>query len=283
MTTIGILTKPQFPEISTILHDLIAWLEQKKKSVLLGSRTAALLGQSHLHNNDRVAAGADWIIVLGGDGTMLSAARLVEERSIPILGINMGGLGFLTEATVDDLYPSLEKVFAQQFYLDHRLRLQASIAHHHGTVEKATALNDIVISKGSVGRMIKVHMRLGEQFITNLRGDGIIVASPTGSTAYSLSAGGPILDPSLESLLVTPISPHTLTHRPLIVPSQVSLGIKVTSPEGAMASVDGQVDIPMECNDVVTISTSPNRTRLIRFPDRTYYDVLRSKLKWGDG
>ena len=214
---------------------------------------------------------------------MLSAARLVEERSVPILGINMGGLGFLTEATVDNLYPSLEKVLTQQFNLDTRLRLQASITHHNGTIEKASALNDIVISKGSVGRMIKVHMKLGEQFVSNLRGDGIIVSSPTGSTAYSLSAGGPILDPSLESLLVTPISPHTLTHRPLIVPSQVSLEIKLTSTEGAMASVDGQVDIAVECDDTITISTSPHQTRLIRFPDSTYYDVLRSKLKWGDG
>jgi len=283
LNTFGILTKPQFPEINTILGDLIRWLDRKKKRVLLGSRTAGLMGQSHLHSNDQVAAGSDCIIVLGGDGTMLSAARLVEERSVPILGINMGGLGFLTEATVDDLYPSLEKVCAHEYSLDHRLRLQAEITHHNGTKEQATALNDIVLSKGSVGRMIKVHMQLGEQFVTNLRGDGIIVSSPTGSTAYSLSAGGPILDPSLESLLVTPISPHTLTHRPLIVPSQVSLIITLTSPEGAMASIDGQIDIPMECQDIITISTSPNRTRLIRFPDRTYYDVLRSKLKWGDG
>ncbi len=283
MTTIGILTKPQFPEIATILLDLLKWLDHQEKSVLLGSQPAALLDQAPLHNNNRVASHADYIIVLGGDGTMLSAARLVEERSVPIIGINMGGLGFLTEATVDDLYPSLEKVFAQQFYLDHRLRLQASITHQNGTTEKASALNDIVISKGSVGRMIKVHMQLGEQFVTNLRGDGIIVSSPTGSTAYSLSAGGPILDPSLESLLVTPISPHTLTHRPLIVPGQVSLEIKLTSPDGAMASIDGQIDIAMECGDTITISTSPYRTRLIRFPDRTYYDVLRSKLKWGGG
>lgn len=283
MTTIGILTKPQFPEIKTILQDLVNWLAQQDISVLLGSQTAALLGQSHQHSNDRVAASADYIIVLGGDGTMLSAARLVEERSVPIIGINMGGLGFLTEATVDNLYPSLEKVIARQFHMDTRLRLQASITHHNGTVEQASALNDIVISKGSVGRMIKVHMQLGEQFISNLRGDGIIVSSPTGSTAYSLSAGGPILDPSLESLLVTPISPHTLTHRPLIVPGHASLEIKLTSAEGAMASVDGQIDIAMECGDTITISTSPHRTRLIRFPDSTYYDVLRSKLKWGDG
>lgn len=261
----------------------MAWLTDQQKSVLLGSRTAGLLGQSPQHSNDRVAANADCIIVLGGDGSMLSAARLAEERSIPIIGINMGGLGFLTEAPIDDLYPSLEKVFAQQYFLDHRLRLQASIAHHHGEIEKASALNDIVITKGRVGRMIKVHVQMDNQFVTNLRGDGIIVSSPTGSTAYSLSAGGPILDPSLESLLVTPISPHTLAHRPLIVSSQVSLEIKLTSPEGAMASIDGQIDIPMECGDIITIRTSPHRTRLIRFPERTYYDVLRSKLKWGDG
>jgi len=181
------------------------------------------------------------------------------------------------------MYDSLEKVFAREFYVEHRLRLQAHIRHKNGEQEQRTALNDAVISKGASGRMITTSIQVDKQFVTTLRGDGLIVASPTGSTAYSMSVGGPILDPSLETLVLTPISPHTLTHRPLLVPSQVLLEIQLTSNEGGTVTFDGQIGIPMEREDALTISTSPHRTRLIRFPDRTYYDVLRNKLKWGDG
>ncbi len=212
---------------------------------------------------------------------MLRAARLVEERSVPILGINLGGLGFLTESTIDEMYDALEKVFAQAFYLDNRLRLQARIRHKNGQ-QQETALNDVVINKGALGRMIGTKIHVEKQFVTNLRGDGLIIASPTGSTAYSMSAGGPILDPRLETLVLTPITPHTFTHRPLLVPSHISLEIQVTSGEGGIVTFDGQTGIPMGHADTLTISASPHRTRLVRFPDRTYYDVLRTKLKWGD-
>ena len=195
----------------------------------------------------------------------------------------MGGLGFLTESTIDTMYDSLEKVFAQEFYVDHRLRLQAHIGHKNGEQQQRTALNDAVISKGTSGRMITTSIQIDKQFVTTLRGDGLIVASPTGSTAYSMSVGGPILDPGLETLVLTPISPHTLTHRPLLVPSQVLLEIQLTSHEGGTVTFDGQIGIPMEHEDTLMISASPHRTHLIRFPDRTYYDVLRNKLKWGDG
>ena len=212
---------------------------------------------------------------------MLSAARLVEQRCTPILGVNMGGLGFLTEVTVDNLYDSLEKVFTQQFFLDNRLRLQARISRHDSREDQGTALNDIVVSKGTSGRMIKTHIQVDKQFVTLLRGDGVIVSSPTGSTAYSMSSGGPILDPSLEALLLTPISPHTLTHRPLLVPSRVSLEITLTSGVEVRTIFDGQIGFGMNQGDSILISASPHRPRLIRFPDRTYYDVLRNKLKWG--
>ena len=166
--------------------------------------------------------------------------------------------------------------------MDYRLRLEAQIGHKTGERQQRTALNDAVISKGTSGRMITTSIQVDKQFVTKLRGDGLIIASPTGSTAYSMSAGGPILEPSLETLVLTPISPHTLTHRPLLVPSQASLEIQLTSHEGGTVTIDGQIGIHMEHEDVLTISASPHRTRLIRFPDRTYYDVLRNKLKWGD-
>lgn len=283
MNTIGILTKPQFPELETVLKQLVRWLQSQNKTIVLGSSAAALLHEDNSHGDLALASQSELVIVLGGDGTMLSAARLVETRCTPILGVNMGGLGFLTEVTVENLYDSLEKVFTQQFFLDNRLRLQARISHHDGREEQGTALNDIVISKGAIGRMIKTHIQVDKQFVTLLRGDGVIVSSPTGSTAYSMSSGGPILDPSLKALLLTPISPHTLTHRPLLVPSDVSLEIALTNGVEVRAIFDGQIGFVMNQGDSILISASPHQTRLIRFPDRTYYDVLRNKLKWGNG
>ena len=282
MTIIGILTKPQFPDIRPLLEELLDWLERKQKTVLVGSSSGEYFHEGAQPVDEQIAAEADLVLVLGGDGTMLRAARLVEERSVPILGVNLGGLGFLTESTIETMYDSLERVFAQEFYVDHRLRLQGHIRHKNGEQEQRTALNDAVISKGISGRMIATSIQVNKQFVTTLRGDGLIIASPTGSTAYSMSAGGPILEPSLETLVLTPISPHTLTHRPLLVPSQVMLEIELTSHEGGTVTFDGQIGITMEHEDTLTISASPHRTRLIRFPDRTYYDVLRNKLKWGD-
>ncbi len=281
MTIIGILTKPQSPAIRPLLEELVDWLERKRKTVIVGSSPGEFSDEDR--QEEQIAAEADLVLVLGGDGTMLRAARLVEKRSVPILGINLGGLGFLTESTTATMYDSLEKIFANEFYVDHRLRLQAQIRHNNGAQRQRTALNDAVISKGVSGRMISTSIQVDKQFVTMLRGDGLIVASPTGSTAYSMSAGGPILDPSLETLVLTPISPHTLTHRPLLVPSQVVLEIQLTSHEGGTVTVDGQIGIPIEHGDTLMVGASPHRTRLIRFPKRTYYDVLRNKLKWGDG
>ena len=283
MTIIGILTKPQFPELETVLKQLVDWLHTRSKTIILGSSAAVLLHEHHSHGDQALASQSELVIVLGGDGTMLSAARLLEPCCPPILGVNMGGLGFLTEVTVENMYDSLDKVFAQEFYLDNRLRLQARISCHDRRDEQETALNDIVVSKGTLGRMIKTHIQIDKQFVTHLRGDGVIVSSPTGSTAYSMSSGGPILEPSLETLVLTPISPHTLTHRPLLIPSHVSLEITLTSEKGVRAMFDGQIGYVMNQGDSIIITASPHRTRLIRFPDRTYYDVLRNKLKWGNG
>ncbi|RMH03294.1 MAG: NAD(+)/NADH kinase [Nitrospirae bacterium] len=282
-TTVGILTKPQFTDIQPVLARLVGWLRSHQKQVILSPETASLLNESTPYQFSDLATLTDLMIVLGGDGTMLSAARLVEERSVPILGVNMGGLGFLTETTVDCLFESLEKVFSQDYYLDTRLRLQSHIYRQARHVAQATALNDVVLSKGTLGRMITVHIQIDKRFVSNLRGDGIIIASPTGSTAYSLSAGGPILDPSLEVLVITPISPHTLTHRPLLVPSRAQIEIRLTSPHPAIATLDGQVGFELQGGDTLTVSMGIHRTRLIRFPDRSYYDILRAKLKWGDG
>lgn len=284
MKAIGILTKPKFPDVKHILKDLVAWLRERHKEVILDKTTAALIDERASHQKTHIASLADMVLVLGGDGTMLSAARLVEERSVPILGVNMGGLGFLTEASLDQLYPSLERVFANDFVLDERLMLRARMHRHGEYVAHATVLNDVVVSKGTLARMIEIRIAIEGQFVTNLRGDGLIVSTPTGSTAYSLSAGGPIMTPAVRSLILTPICPHTLTHRPLLVPSEVTIEVTLSSKdEGAMVTFDGQVGVAMTQGDTVAIKASEHRTQLIRFPDRTYYEVLRRKLKWGDG
>ena len=282
--SIGILAKPKFPEIKSTLQDVIAWLRARSIDVILDQTAAMLLGEQGGYQNAQLASKADVLLVLGGDGTMLNAARLAAERGIPILGVNMGGLGFLTEVRLENLFPSLERVFANDFVLDERLMLRTNILRHGETVAQGVVLNDVVIGKGTLAHMIELKIAIQGRFVTNLRGDGLIVSSPTGSTAYSLSAGGPIIDPAVQSLILTSISPHTLTHRPLIVPGNVKIDVTLTSKDdGAMATLDGQMGVAITQGDTIMIQTSEHRTRLIRFPESNYYDVLRQKLKWGDG
>lgn len=282
--SIGILTKPKFPEVKSTLLGVVAWLRARSIEVLLDTTSAALLNEQGGMPKTQLAEKADVLLVLGGDGTILSAARLAAERSIPILGVNMGGLGFLTEVRLDNLYPSLERVFANDFILDERLMLATHIHRHGETVARGTVLNDVVISKGTLARMIDLQVAIGGQFVTNLRGDGLIIGTPTGSTAYSLSAGGPIMNPGVQALVLTPICPHTLTHRPLIVPGNAVIEVTLTSQdEGSMATLDGQVGVTIVQGDKTLIHASDYRTRLIRFPESHYYEVLRGKLKWGHG
>ena len=282
--SIGILTKPKFPEVKNTLHDVVSWLRARNIGVILDATSANLLGEEGGSQENQLGSKADVLLVLGGDGTMLNAARIAGERGIPILGVNMGGLGFLTEVRLENLYPSLDRVFANDFVLDERLMLRTHIRRHGEIVAQGVVLNDVVISKGTVARMIELKIAIQGRFVTNLRGDGLIVSSPTGSTAYSLSAGGPIIDPAVQSLILTPICPHTLTHRPLIVPSNTEIDVTLTSKDdGSMATLDGQVGVAITQGDTVVIQTAEHRTRLIRFPESNYYDVLREKLKWGNG
>lgn len=282
--SIGILTKPKFPEVKNTLHDVVTWLRARSIDVMLDSTSAMLLGEEGGYQKTSLASKADVLLVLGGDGTMLGAARLAGERGIPILGVNMGGLGFLTEVRLENLYPSLERVFANDFVLDERLMLRTHIHRHGETVAQGVVLNDIVIGKGTLAHMIELKIAIQGRFMTNMRGDGLIVSSPTGSTAYSLSAGGPIIDPAVHSLILTPICPHTLTHRPLIVPGNAEIDVTLTSKDdGAIATLDGQMGVAIMQGATVSIQVSEQRTRLIRFPESNYYDVLREKLKWGDG
>ena len=282
--SIGILTKPKFPEVKETLQEVVTWLRARNIAAVLDNTSAVLLGESGGLQKTQLAQKADVLLVLGGDGTMLNAARLAGERGIPILGVNMGGLGFLTEVRLENLYPSLERVFANEYVIDERLMLGTHIHRHGETVAQGLVLNDVVVSKGTLARMIELKVSIQGQFVTNLRGDGLIISTPTGSTAYSLSAGGPIINPAVHSLILTPICPHTLTHRPLIVPDDSEIDVSLTSKdEGAMATLDGQVGVALTQGDTVVIKATDFRTKLIRFPETHYYGVLREKLKWGDG
>lgn len=282
--SIGILTKPKFPEVKSTLQAVVTWLRGRNILVVLDNTSASLLGEPGGLQKSQLAQKADVLLVLGGDGTMLNAARLAGERGIPILGVNMGGLGFLTEVRLEHLYPSLERVFANEYVIDERLMLGTHIHRHGETVAQGLVLNDVVVSKGTLARMIELKVSIQGQFVTNLRGDGLIIGTPTGSTAYSLSAGGPIINPAVHSLILTPICPHTLTHRPLIVPDDSEIDVALTSKdEGAMATLDGQVGVALTQGDSVVIKASDFLTKLIRFPETNYYGVLREKLKWGDG
>lgn len=282
--SIGILTKPKFPEVKTTVHAVVNWLRDRKIDVILDSTSATLLDERGGVQKTQLAQKADVLLILGGDGTMLNAARLAGERGIPILGVNMGGLGFLTEVRLEHLYPSLERVFANEYVLDERLMIDTHIHRHGEKVAQGIVLNDVVVSKGTLARMIELKIAIQGHVVTNLRGDGLIVSTPTGSTAYSLSAGGPIINPAVRSLILTPICPHTLTHRPLIVPEDVEIDVTLTSKdEGAMATLDGQVGVALTQGDTVVLKVSEHRTKLIRFPESSYYEVLREKLKWGDG
>ena len=283
MKRIGIIVKPESPDAQALLQELVPWLRARDKEPMLDPYTAALAGETASYQKKDLATLADMLVVLGGDGTMLAAARLVEGRPIPILGVNAGGLGFLTAVTREAACTALERVFSKSFSEEERLMLRVRVMRRGEEVIAAAALNDVVISKGALSHMVQLEISINGQFVTRLRGDGLIVSTPTGSTAYSMAAGGPILNPSVHALILTPICPHTLTNRPIVIPQDVLLEVVLVSrDQGAAATFDGQVGIALQPGDTVEIRASNNKTRLIRFPDRSYYDMLSNKLKWGE-
>ncbi|MBI3804319.1 MAG: NAD(+)/NADH kinase [Nitrospirae bacterium] len=275
MKKIGIVLKPDHPQGKAALEHLIDWLQKRGREALLIQTTGP---------ERTLPPALDMLIVLGGDGTLLSAARMVEGLDIPILGVNLGSLGFLTEVTLEELYPTLEKIFKEQYILDPRVMLKSTIRRGENEFPQPRVLNDVVISHGTLAKLIRLEITINHQFVTWLRADGLIVSTATGSTAYSLAAGGPILHPSLDAILLTPISPHMLTNRPIVVPADVAVEVVVKSTEKeALVTFDGQETFPLQGDDVIHIEASERRLKLIQSPHRNYYQVLRQKLKWGEG
>jgi NAD+ kinase len=282
--SIGILSRPRRAQLSLVVPPLLKWLNERGVTAAYDEETACVLADaSKGQPRPLVADSSQLLLVLGGDGTMLAAARLAAPRGIPILPINMGSLGFLTSFTVDELYPALEETLAGRFSVGQRVMLKAELERGGSVIEKQCALNDAVIHKGALARMIQLELRINSDFVCRYRADGLIVSSPTGSTAYSLSAGGPIVHPAVESFIITPICPHMLSDRPLVIPDSCCIEIKLNGDaESVYLTLDGQRGIPVQPTDILRVRRAEEQLKLIQPPKKPYFDILRSKLKWGE-
>ena len=284
MEVIGVIAKPSRENTRTVLETLLPWLRQRTRTILLDKDTAATVQETSTLSRAEVAQEAQLMLVLGGDGTFLSVARMIGDRGTPILGVNLGSLGFLTEITLEDLYPTLEKVLAGDYRVEERLMLSAAIVSAGVESPRQLALNDVVINKGALARIIHLETHINRQYVTTFRADGLIVATPTGSTAYSLSAGGPIVYPTMDALILSPICPHTVTNRPLVVPGDSVLEITLKTPsENVMVTLDGQVGLPIQHEDTLRVQRARTRIRVVQPYRKNYFEILRMKLKLGEG
>jgi len=232
--------------------------------------------------DDKLAASVDLILVLGGDGTMIATARLMGETEVPVLGVNFGGLGYLAEFRIEELYTGLESILAGNYRLDKRVMLDVELRRGEERVTRNRVLNDVVINKSALARIIEIEANLNQQFVNSFRADGLIVSTPTGSTAYNLSAGGPVIFPSMNAVVITPICPFTLSNRPIVVPDDAVIELRLkTDQQDVALTLDGQVGFPLEVEDRVVISKSKTTFNLVQPMNRNYFDVLRDKLRWG--
>jgi NAD+ kinase len=281
MKRIGIICKRGRSEPLELLKSFIPWLMERQCEVFLETEAAAALGLSG-HDKKELVKRSEIIVVLGGDGTMLTAARLVAGTGIPIVGINMGGLGFITEVNRSELFTVFEQVLAGGCSIEERIMLDAAVYRAGVVTARYRALNDVVINKGVLARIIELEASVGDSYVTTYKADGLIVSTPTGSTAYSLSAGGPILYPTLSSIVLTPICPHTLTNRPIVLPDDRVIKITLrTDTDNVFLSIDGQEGLALTRDDVVEVRKSAAVTRIFAPCNRDYFELLRNRLKWG--
>jgi NAD+ kinase len=280
---VGIISKPDAPAASELVPKMLEWLKARRIQARYDEQTAGYAGTSDGMPREQVPEGCDLLIVLGGDGTLLSAARALEGRQIPLFPVNLGGLGFLTAITVDEVFPELERAFRGEHRVGKRKLLHVELKRGDRKMAEWEALNDVVLTKPALARMIDLDAYVDEQFMCAYKADGLIVATPTGSTAYSLSAGGPIIFPSVPAICLTPICPHMLTNRPMIVPETSVIHVICRGEdESVFLTIDGQVGEPLQANDRVICRSSHHVLHLIRPPRMMFFDVLRAKLKWGE-
>jgi len=283
--TVGIISRPRREDIARVVPPLVNWLRAHDVQVVCDSETSGCIGALAGDSRDRenLAACSDLLIVLGGDGTLLSAARMAVERKVPILAVNLGGLGFLTTVPQDDIYSILEEIFTNRHRVSERVMLEAEIIRGGAVIRRQIALNDAVLNKAALARIMDLELRVDGEYVTTYKADGLIVSSPTGSTAYSLAAGGPIVYPIVEAFVVTPICPHTLTNRPLVIPDSAKIEIDFKAEEDAVfLTLDGQVGVELVRGDHIVVKKATEKLYLVRPARKTYYEILRTKLKWGE-
>jgi NAD+ kinase len=284
MLQAAIISKPQKPEVAGILRDLIAWLEARHYNYLLDPDSAAYIDAPNpVERVDMPKYKPNLVIVLGGDGTLLAAARAFARTTTPILSVNLGSLGFLTEIPLSDLFPTLEAWCDNCAEIEVRSMMHAEHFRDGEVIQAWDALNDVVIAKGTIARMGDFSVEIDRQLVATFRADGVIVSTPTGSTAYNLAANGPIVMPSVNALLVTPICPHLLTIRPIVTPGEATVSVHVVGvPNEIYLTVDGQEAVPLRLDDYVHCQRSKSSVRLLRSRPNSLFSVLRSKLKWGE-
>jgi NAD+ kinase len=285
---VGIVVKPHQPEALKTLCGVVEWLDQRNITLVGGpeiesEKIASATGcEVEVGAAENLVNSVDLMLVLGGDGTMIATARMLGNREVPVLGVNYGGLGYLAEFRIEELYDALESILAGNYAVERRLMLAVELVRDAEPVTRHRVLNDVVINKSALARIIEIEANLNAQFVNSFRADGLIVATPTGSTAYNLSAGGPVVYPSMNAIVITPICPFTLSNRPIVVPddSVIELRLK-TQNEDVSLTLDGQVGFPLKPEDRVVIRKSRTTFNLVQPMNRNYFEVLRDKLRWG--
>jgi NAD+ kinase len=277
----AVISKPGKPELARVIPQLLEWFRERRYQVVMDRETSAYAsGPEVLPRKEMGLRQLDFVVVLGGDGTLLSAARVVAKTAIPVLGVNLGSLGFLTEVPLSELYETLQAIEENRCAVESRALVHCELMRAGACLAAYDALNDVVVGKSAIARLNHYDLFIDQVFVSSYKADGLIVSTPTGSTAYSLAAGGPILMPSVDAFVITPVSPHSLTHRALVVRDSAEIEIAVQTDEEAYLSVDGQVGMPILDGDRVRCRKSEHKVRLLRIK-KTFFDVLRTKLKWG--
>ena len=285
---IGLVLKPHQPEALETICELTQWLTARGIELVGGpeleqDRIQQATGCSVREvQSEKLAEAVDLVLVLGGDGTMIATARMIGHSDVPVLGVNFGGLGYLAEFRIEELHSALEAILAENYRLDKRVMLSVELLRGQESITKNRVLNDVVINKSALARIIEIEAYFNQQFVNSFRADGLIVSTPTGSTAYNLSAGGPVIFPSMNAIVITPICPFTLSNRPIVVPDDADIELRLkTDKEDVALTLDGQVGFALQVEDRVMIKKSNTTFKLIQPANRNYFDVLRDKLRWG--
>lgn len=284
MKKIAVFAKVHDPRCLGVASELIEWLVARDLEPLVEAHLAHHLHYPNGVVSDLIPDQAELVVVLGGDGTLISTARLIGERKVPIVGVNLGSLGFLTEITVEEMYPALECCLADQHRISERMMLHAMVERDGEELVNHLVLNDVVINKGALARIVDLETMVNGYELTTYKADGLIISTPTGSTGYSLSAGGPIIYPSMNCLALTPICPHTLTNRPLVVSDDALVQVTVRSlaDEEIYLTLDGQVGVELQCGDRIHVRRALHSAQLVMSSQKDYFGILRAKLKWGE-